>query len=316
VVLLTADDVAFALVRARYAGGADRVLPSLLQAAEGVAGVEGVTRAQVLSAAAEVLDDAGRRAEAAEMFRRGAAAADNYGDYVDLRFGLADCLVAAGAFDQADEILNDVVASRISGDFAFPGRIVAAAAAFAEAGEAGRALEWLDVAMDLAGPDVPGHVLEQRRRVRAVLGLDEDEADREAARRSEALDQQRPSVRLREAGRPLVVWWPQPEYDRLTRQLPDLAARLGQSWDEHRCRIEFELRGSQNPGFRPVLCRATADMLAVWLLSATRLLGADGTDDDLASFVADIGAYSEPPEPSQRCWCESGKRYKSCCSRR
>ena len=169
--------------------------------------------------------------------------------------------------------------------------------------------------MDLAGRDVPGHVLTQRRRVRAVLGLDEDEADREAARRSEALDQQRPSVRLREAGRPLVAWWPQPEYDRLTRQLPDLAARLGQSWNEHRRRIELELRGTRHSGLSPVLCRATADLLAIWLLSATRLLGADAKDDDLASFAADMGAYSEPPEPSQRCWCESGKRYKSCCSR-
>jgi tetratricopeptide (TPR) repeat protein len=311
--ILSADDVAFALVRARHDGGAHRVLPSLIQAADGVMSSEGVARAQILGAAAEVLDEAGRSAEALEMFRRGFAAADTYLDKQHLRLGLADCLVSAGHFEEADVVLDEVLDQRIPEDLAFPLRIIVAASAFAHAGDPERAMKYLDRAMDLAGPDVPRQLLTQRRAVRGVVGLDEDAADREAARHAREIDQQRPSNQLREAGRPLAAWWPRPEYDRLTRQLPQIAERAGRSWEEHRRQVQIRLLDAHQAGRRPVLCRQTADMLLAYLLATKAQIDAE-TAAKFADFAADLGAYTELPKPRQPCWCESGNHYKSCCA--
>lgn len=113
-----------------------------------------------------------------------------------------------------------------------------------------------------------------------------------------------------------VLWWPQSEYLRLARQLPDLAGRIGPGWVGHTARAEAGLRAraSYAPG-RIALVAADFGQFATYLRKGS----VDPRDPGVLTGYAAVAAANGtpaawPPRPFRACWCGSGRRYKKCCA--
>jgi hypothetical protein len=120
-----------------------------------------------------------------------------------------------------------------------------------------------------------------------------------------------------------LLYWPQAEFDRLLERWPVLAEEYGQTWDEHRTRLQRTLLLLSEIGAsRLGLLAASVDDLAHYVEHT----GGDPTDpqvrDGYAAIVAEQAEQSgaeqpgETPWPPGRnlpCWCGSALKYKKCC---
>jgi tetratricopeptide (TPR) repeat protein len=149
-------------------------------------------------------------------------------------------------------------------------------------------------------------LLEQRHRVRHALGLPHDQHDNLADRLETRL------AGTAAANRPAddLLFWPQPEFDRVLAQWPTLSESYGKSWDEHRARLEQELTRLAGTGRTGLtLLVGSADGLA----AAGDPADAQTRSGYARQLAAGPGQLSWPPERNEQCWCGSGSKYKKCC---
>ena len=155
-------------------------------------------------------------------------------------------------------------------------------------------------------------LLQQRHRVRHALGLPHDGHDNLAERLETKLAGAATSTAALPADD--LLFWPQPEFDRLLAQWPALSEPYGRTWDEHRAHLERELVRLANAG------RTGLTLLTGSVAGLTGYAGSDGDPADpktragyARQLAAGPGQISWPPERNEACWCGSGNKYKKCC---
>jgi hypothetical protein len=141
-------------------------------------------------------------------------------------------------------------------------------------------------------------LLQQRHRIRHALGLQHDTHDNLAERLETRLAN---ATVAAEAGD--LLFWPQTEFEALLAEWPALSERYGDTFDEHRARLERELVGLAGTG-RVGLT-----------LHRGSVAGLRKSDGDAAAYARQPGLaeISWPPERNAACWCGSGNKYKKCC---
>lgn len=116
----------------------------------------------------------------------------------------------------------------------------------------------------------------------------------------------------------VLLFWPQPEFDRLLLRWPELAEHYGQTWDEYRATLQQTLLlGSESGVPRLGLLAGSVDELATY----ADLNGGDPTDSqvrqDYAQHLTEHPReIAWPPGRNEACWCGSSLKYKKCCLRR
>ena len=112
-----------------------------------------------------------------------------------------------------------------------------------------------------------------------------------------------------------LLFWPQPEFDRLLLRWPTLAEDCGKTWDEYRATLQQTLvLGTESGVSRWGLLAGSVDELAAY---ADRS-GGDPTDaavlQDYAQYLAEHAReIAWPPGRNHPCWCGSTLKYKKCC---
>jgi SEC-C motif len=125
-----------------------------------------------------------------------------------------------------------------------------------------------------------------------------------------------------------LLWWPEPDYARVTRQLPELATVLGDPWRGHTGRVQTAMTGraSQADGTDPAGGRGARplSLVAADFTQFAQLLEWSRADPLASSTMTAFGALATklpnpvrwPPKDRAPCWCGSGARYRDCCARR
>ncbi len=123
-----------------------------------------------------------------------------------------------------------------------------------------------------------------------------------------------------------LIWWPEPEYVRVTRQLPELATVLGGPWRDHTGRVQAAMTGSASPGNEPAAGRAAQpqSLVEADFTQFAQFLEWSRADPLASSTMTAFGALAGnlpnpvrwPPKGRAPCWCGSGARYRDCCARR
>jgi hypothetical protein len=155
-------------------------------------------------------------------------------------------------------------------------------------------------------------LLQQRHRIRHLLGRSHDQHDNLAER----LETRLANANSRAAAEPAddLLFWPQAEFGKLLDQWPALSEAYGKTWDDHRAHLERELvrlTGLGRTGLGPL----TGTVAGLTSFAGS---GADPADPasraGYARRLADGSAQiSWPPERNASCWCGSGSKYKKCC---
>jgi hypothetical protein len=124
-----------------------------------------------------------------------------------------------------------------------------------------------------------------------------------------------------------LVWWPEPEYVRLTRQLPEMATLLGGPWRGHTARVQAAMSGSAPlAGGRGRAADGAARphlLVAADFSQFAQFLEWSRADPLAPSAMTAFGAFGRdlpapikwPPKDRAPCWCGSGNRYRDCCAR-
>ncbi|WP_433305459.1 SEC-C domain-containing protein [Actinoplanes sp. CA-030573] len=151
-------------------------------------------------------------------------------------------------------------------------------------------------------------LLQQRHRLRHALGRQHDTHDNLA---------ERLETRLANAAPPPaadLLFWPEAEFGKLLARWPALSADYGDTWDEHRARLERELVRLTGAG------RTGLTVLPGTVAGLTGFAGADGDPagaKSRAGYAARLATGAAqipwPPERNGSCWCGSGLKYKKCC---
>jgi hypothetical protein len=198
-------------------------------------------------------------------------------------------------------------------------------AALAVGGRAKTAEEWLTEAVKTALAERASEpttaedagllffLLQQRHRIRHLLGLPHDGHDNLADR----LETKLANAGIAHAGVPdgELLFWPQAEFDKLIAQWPALSEAYGKTWDEHRARVERALISQGTAG-------QTVPAGTVAGLTGFAATGDDPSDAKTRTGYARQaatrtgGQITWPPERNAPCWCGSGDKYKKCCLRR
>ena len=113
----------------------------------------------------------------------------------------------------------------------------------------------------------------------------------------------------------LSVFWPRAEYHALIARWPRLSAHVGDTWDEHRRRVERHCVLVERNGLRVSQVAGEVDGFAAFLAANG---AAKPSEDDLLAYpdmrtVAASSLASWPPARNAPCWCGSGAQYKRCC---
>lgn len=190
---------------------------------------------------------------------------------------------------------------------------------FADAGLYEHALRCADAAEDLDQRDSPVYqdaVQTAREKLRAL-----------AQGGSAGAAESRTGHSALPAETGLTLWWPQREYVRLERQLPELTAIIGSPWRRHVTSVEASLRNqalrghreqrllpAEFDGFIAYLTAADVDLRTTAALDRFAAPGRETGDWLVPRWVPDAtDTMAWPPRPKDRCWCGSGDRYKNCC---
>ncbi|MBO0835490.1 MAG: SEC-C domain-containing protein, partial [Actinobacteria bacterium] len=109
-------------------------------------------------------------------------------------------------------------------------------------------------------------------------------------------------------------WWPEAEYVRIIRQVPELARVLGDPWRHHTSRVEAALRASSRGGERHI---KLADVQFPEFVNYLVSTHADTVDAKVLTNFAPttFARQTWPPKARAQCWCGSGSRYRDCCGR-
>lgn len=153
-----------------------------------------------------------------------------------------------------------------------------------------------------------------RHRIRSDLGLSHDSyddlADRLMSAVQAALGAEEPDYESA-----TLLFWPQPEFDRLLLRWPALAEEYGRTWDEYRAALQKTLvLWSESGSLQLGLLAGSVDELVTY---------AERSDDDptdpqarqnYAQDLTDPGReIAWPPGRNHPCWCGSAQKYKKCC---
>jgi hypothetical protein len=326
--VIDSDTVVFAPALAAHRQSARKVADELLAAADDPGRLDGVTPALVRLRAADLLSatgDPGQSDEAVAILRDAIdlATPDEIGS---AQIALGKTLAEQGRLAEL-ETLARALRNRdmLTTETTFAGL----ATVVSMYGYGQQALGWFDDALTVLatrGPDraarslledMRWRVMEIRRRATAD-GIDPDDpiAMRERIRsRPAAATVSNHSQWPTPVDRRLP-WWPEPEYARLVRQLPDFSTLLGGPWRTHTALVEAAM--SRNGGGRGqpgMLVAAEFDKFA-WFLEWT---GADplapSTMTAFAAMTSNLPTpVAWPPKGRAQCWCGSGRRYRDCCA--
>jgi hypothetical protein len=125
-----------------------------------------------------------------------------------------------------------------------------------------------------------------------------------------------------------LIWWPEPEYARVTRQLPELATVLGDPWRGHTGRVQTAMTGTARPTVSTELAAGRAapprSLVRADFSQFAQFLEWSRADPLASSTMTAFGALAGqlpepvrwPPKDRAPCWCGSGARYRDCCARR
>jgi hypothetical protein len=350
--LVDGDALSFARLRARHVRSARQVADELLAAAADPDRLDNVSPASARMCAADVLTAAGTDQDARDGIEilRATVQSALPGEIEMAQTMLASVLAEAGDLAEAEALAEAFLRGAAGSGPKFID-LLALSAMIGGAGYLDAPVRWLDRALAMTsdsqaapgtarpgsqGPDrhmrkqLERHkerVLELRRAVVADgLAPDSPQAVREFRdRRRVAADtigtgEAWPTL---SAGR--LLWWPEQEYDRLLRQVPELGAVLGSPWRAHVARVQSALQASAGQGGSgqgashqkasgPVLVAGTASQFAEFIEYAR----ADPVvPSAMTAFTTAAAEKSAPvPWPPKRrapCWCESTRRYQDCC---
>jgi hypothetical protein len=309
---LNLDDLMFAKVRAKFLEPLGQVTDRLIDAAGHPDRLDGVTRADTLSYAADVLVRAGEHQAAVDLLQRmlDDGTPDPFG------FGrqmLARALIGAGRADEAEVIIRARSAVLPDPALAFWIAIVH----YAEAGYYEQALRCADAIEEL-------HLSYRQHDERPLRAAREKI---QAMAHPDGLADAEPATGRALDGAGYTLWWPQTQYVRLGRQLPELAAAIGSPWRQHIAGVEAGLRGRARLGERGLrLVPAEFNSYVGFLMAADVDPRAKAAMDRFAQPGRETGDWLEPawipaaadttawpPQLKDRCWCSSGHRYKNCC---
>ncbi|MFD8498611.1 SEC-C metal-binding domain-containing protein [Amycolatopsis sp. NPDC059657] len=181
-----------------------------------------------------------------------------------------------------------------------------------EHGLAELAVDWMTEALPeainrdpkLSANQAAGTLLRIRMRIRKGLGLRADEFD--------ALAEKVGTSEPAEYSGSAMLVWPRAEFERLVLLWPALSKEFGQTWDDHRAMVEYEMQlgATQEPGPFAVLPGKVRELID--------LAGPDEyAPDFIDAYEADLAdghvEIAWPPGRNDECWCGSGAKYKKCC---
>jgi hypothetical protein len=284
----TANDLLFALVRAGHLEPSQHVADGLLSAADRPQdGLAGVTPLQARLRAAQVLTEAGQAEDAIAIAPPAVLAAGGDADG-SARMQASGVLAEAG--DEATALALAVAGERPGYAHVYLVAVSLWLAAYGYLPQATRrAAEAVADAARMRGSDGKFHYNATIRELDKRAGQLKAQASTTAGNaREKILDIARHAAtdgadpvqtaagRRRDARReaageiaaqppwPALVdrrllWWPAAEYDRLVRQVPDIAGILGGPWREHTARIESFMTAADTPGSTEPLLLAHAD---------------------------------------------------------
>ncbi|PZS26129.1 MAG: hypothetical protein DLM61_19070 [Pseudonocardiales bacterium] len=155
---------------------------------------------------------------------------------------------------------------------------------------------------------------QERHQLRRNLELPHDEHDILADRLVDIVHGVFDSQELDYEGTALL-FWPQPEFDRLILRWPVLAEEYGHTWDDYRTTVQRCLeQWSQSGSPRSTLLAGVVDELANY---ADENRG-DPTDPEVREgYAQHLQVHPRetawPPGRNQACWCGSQLKYKKCC---
>ena len=308
--ILNIDDLVFAKVRAKYLEPPGRAADRLIEAAADPHRLDGVTRARTLIFAADVLIRAGELQAAISLLQRmlDDGTPDRYGDGGQM---LARALIRAGRPEEAEVLIRARSA-------VLPNQAVAFWIAIPDLAEAGyyeQALRFTDAIEDI---HPSGYYTADLRKARGKIQAMAATGGLAAA--GQATGPTPGSTRY-------ALWWPLAEYARLCRQVPEVTSAIGSPWRQHIAGVEADLRDRTRLGERDLrLVPADFDEFVAFLVAADVDPRTEAAMDRFAQpgsqtldwfaptwarTPADTAAW--PPQPKDRCWCSSGRRYKNCC---
>jgi hypothetical protein len=322
---VTADDLLFATVRARWLDTHEHTAADLLDAAAHPERLDGITAAQARAEAGVVLIDGGQPAQAIGILRgviQDADPATAAWAQVTLAMALGETGDGAGAESMAESSISagsDQVIARIF-----------VARSLVRGGDYERAQRLADDAVAAARAAQERGIIKKLAIRQAGKGREKVYEEVRLARQGSALDA--PGVRaaaahsLDEPAWPVVtngtlLWWPETEYQRLIRDLPELGDVLGETWPAHTARVDKELQCATQVAARRV------SLISAEFTEFVNFITEENADPRAASTMTAYGLnpsrYSVtpwqhrkpvnwPPRRRQPCWCGSGRRYHDC----
>jgi hypothetical protein len=333
--LVTADDLLFTWARARWLETPWAVATRLLDAADDPDRLDGVSAEAVRVRAADVLQESGHPEESIPLLRRTVASSDP-GEDGGARRSLAIAVAEYGDPDEAESAaMQDAeanppgVSTRISvalglvrgGWYERARQMADDAVSAARTWDKRGIFKTLEIERATAGRE---QVYQESERAAGEGGL----ADPGASRLS------RPERRSAELPWPAVtggrlVWWPEAEYGRVIRQVPELGLILGSPWSAHTTTVEAALRSARqvSPGriwlsagdfgeFTRFVTGQTADPRAAATMTAYLPLTFRPDGDRRLGGASIASALRRParwpPRRRQPCWCGSGRIYQEC----
>ena len=193
-------------------------------------------------------------------------------------------------------------------------------------GQADLAVQWLTVAVEtmlkrhealtVYGPsgtrvdvaELTFALLSARKRLRHDLGLPPDKHDDLANSFQNDPAGMQPDLHTE-------TFWPRGEFERLLERWPALHQEVGETWDDHRAKVERRLTL-----FKESVAATTAvvSVSVDELVDFAEIIGVDpGLTEirvDYLNYMAEHGQVTAwPPGRNDACWCGSGAKYKKCC---
>lgn len=342
--VVTDDTLLFAQVRATHLSTARQVADDLLAAADDPQRLAGVSPTLTRVRAADLLSEVGTEQESADAVSilRDAVCMAFPGELETAQIALAKTLAEADNLTEVEAQVQALVhdPAALSANV---GMLTGIVTAVAICGHVDRALGWTDEALAVVGTkpsgqsrklartgadlgmlgQMLGHIRERILHIRHVAEAEQadpnDPAAMRAYRRRDrgetgAIDAQPPWPA---AVNNALLWWPEPEYRRITGQLPEITELLASPWRGHTALVEARLTAAADRSHGG----GRQHLVAAQFRRFVQFLEQFGADPRAApTMTAFTSAASQPPvpwPPKRRapCWCGSGNRYQDCCAR-
>jgi SEC-C motif len=206
-------------------------------------------------------------------------------------------------------------------------------------GYGGQAAGWLDQALTAAAGgrgrsdqvirDLLSDCTKRLARIRGMMTADGYDPDDPAAARARMWT--RPTAAASVSTYPpwpagyegRLVWWPEPDYLRLIRQLPEVATVLGDPWRGHTAKVQAAMTGEAGLPAGADRAARPQFLVAADVSQFGQFLEWARADPLAPATMTAFGALADkapdparwPPRDRAPCWCGSGARYRDCCGR-